>query len=303
MVISDDLSGLATESINQSTLNLDCLSTIEMVQAINKEDIRVANIVSSSLPQIASAIDAISIRMENGGRLIYMGAGTSGRLGVLDASECPPTFNVSPDLVIGIVAGGDVALKEAVEEAEDKADCGIQDLINIRLSAIDSVIGLTASGRTPYVIGGMSYARSIGALAIGVACNSPAEISAYSNIAILAAVGPEVITGSTRLKAGTAQKMILNMISTGVMVRLGKTFGNLMVDVRPTNAKLRIRATRIVQRICKISIEEAEGYLIKAQWQVKPAIVMASLSCPYEEALQKLGQAKGHIRKVLAPHD
>ncbi|HPH97457.1 MAG TPA: N-acetylmuramic acid 6-phosphate etherase [Anaerolineaceae bacterium] len=303
MVLSEDLSGLATEAINQSTLNLDCLTTIKMVEAINREDIRVANVVTQALPQIASAIDAISIRMGKGGRLIYMGAGTSGRLGVLDASECPPTFNVSPELVIGIVAGGDVALREAVEEAEDKADCGIQDLKNNLISPLDSIVGLTASGRTPYVIGGLSYARSIGALAISIACNSPAEISSFSDIAILAPVGPEVITGSTRLKAGTAQKMILNMISTGVMVKLGKTYGNLMVDVRPTNAKLRIRAARIVQQICHVSLEEAEKYLVKASWQVKPAIVMASLSCSYQEAIEKLDQENGHIRKVITPHD
>ncbi len=296
---SGELSTLATESINPATLDLDKLSTTGLVHVINAEDARVAGAVQQVLPEIAAAIDAIAARMRRGGRLIYTGAGTSGRLGVLDASECPPTFGVSPNLVVGLIAGGDAALRQSIEGAEDHPEQGHADLQAINLVAEDCVVGLTASGRTPYVLGGLDYARSIGALAIGVACNRPSAISEHADISILTTVGPEILSGSTRLKSGSAQKMILNMLSTGVMVRLGKTYGNLMVDLRPTNVKLRERAQRLFCQASGGNEKDAQTWLEKCNWEVKTAIVAYRLDLSPEEARRKLALAGGFVRKVL----
>ncbi len=298
-MIPEEISSLATESVNPATRDLDRLTTFELVRLINRQDAGVAQAVAEALPEIAAAIDGAVDRMRRGGRLVYMGAGTSGRLGVLDASECPPTFSVPPGLVIGLMAGGDVALRASVEEAEDRADLGEADLMAIGLTALDTVVGLTASGRTPYVMGGLSYARSVGALAVGLACNRPAALSAVSDIAILLPVGPEVLSGSTRLKSGTAQKMALNMLSTGIMVRLGKTYGNLMIDLRPTNAKLRVRAARLLQRAAEVDDMTAEALLQAAGWEVKTALVMARLGCEADEARRCLAAANGFVRRVI----
>ncbi len=294
-----DLNSLATESVNPATRNLDAVSTLEMVRIINSEDAKVAQAVETCLPQIAQAIDLIAERLRRGGRLIYIGAGTSGRLGVLDASECPPTFSVPEDLVVGIIAGGDRALRHSIEEAEDKPEAGKADLQSINVSEKDVVVGLTASGRTPYVLGGLAYAGSIGAGTIGVACNQPAEISNVAEISILVPVGAEVLSGSTRLKSGTAQKMILNMLSTGVMVRLGKTYGNLMVDVKPTNAKLKVRATRIVSLITGSDETTAQSALLQANWEVKTAIILLVKKIDPPEARKQLAKHGGVLRKVL----
>lgn len=297
--MKDNTALLSTEGFNPVTTELDRMSTLELVQVINNEDGRVALAVRETLPQIAEAIDAITARLRSGGRLIYMGAGTSGRLGVLDASECPPTFSVPPDLVVGIIAGGERALRYSVEESEDNPEAGKTDLIAIHLTMKDCVVGLTASGRTPYVLGGLDYARSIGALAVGIACNQPAEISQHVDISILALVGPEILSGSTRLKSGTAQKMILNMLSTGVMVRLGKTYGNLMIDVRPSNEKLRARAARLVRQVANVDETTAFHLLEQSGWEVKTAVVIARLGCSPEEARQALNHANGVLRAVI----
>ena len=296
---NDDLSKLATEAVNPATMDLDKLATAELVRVINAEDRRVAGAVGQALPEIAAAIDAVAERMRRGGRLIYMGAGTSGRLGVLDASECPPTFGVPAGAVVGLIAGGDAALRRSIEAAEDRPEQGQADLQAINLGPEDSVVGLTASGRTPYVLGGLDFARSIGALAIGVACNRPSAISEHADISILAEVGPEVLSGSTRLKSGSAQKMILNMLSTGVMVRLGKTYGNLMVDLHPTNDKLRVRALRLFCQVSGSDEESAKTWLERCNWEVKTAIVAYRLDCSPDEARRKLELADGFVRKVL----
>lgn len=294
-----DLDGLGTERINPETADLDRMPTLELVAAFNRQDARVAAAVAEALPQIAEVIDRAAERMRRGGRLIYFGAGTSGRLGVLDASECPPTFSAPPGLVVGIIAGGDKALRESIEAAEDRPEDGEADLRGLGLKPEDTVVGLTASGRTPYVLGGLRYARQVGALAVGVACNRPAALSAEADVAILAEVGPEVLSGSTRLKSGTAQKMILNMLSTGIMVRLGKTYGNLMIDVRPSNAKLKVRAARLLRQASGLCEEEAQALLEQSGWEVKTALVMAQLGCDAAEARQKLEQAGGFVREVL----
>lgn len=288
-----------TEHSNPRTANLDALETLEMVEVMSREDARVHLTVAQAGPAVASAIDSISSRMATGGRLIYLGAGTSGRLGVLDASECPPTFNAGPGQVIGIIAGGDRALRSSVEEVEDKAGQGRADLETLRIHSNDSVVGITASGNTPYVLGGLQYAREIGALTVGIACNSPAEISEWVDIAILLPVGPEVINGSTRLKAGTAQKMVLNQLSTGVMVRLGKTYGNMMVDVRASNAKLRRRAVRMVQQICGLDEKAARVVLESCHWEVKTAVVCQELQLSPPQARATLEAYQGKLRPVL----
>jgi len=288
-----------TEQANPRTQNLDQMSTLEMLQAINREDAQVAAAVQTCLPDIAQAVDAAAERVRRGGRLIYIGAGTSGRLGVLDASECPPTFSVEPGLVSGIIAGGERALQASVEGAEDDPQQGQKDLQAAGLSADDCVVGLSASGSAPYVLGALRYARELGALTVGIACVNPAAISAHAVISILAVTGPEVIAGSTRLKAGTAQKMILNMLSTGLMVKLGKTYGHLMVDVQAGNAKLRKRAIRLVTQICKVDDNAAEALLKQCGWQVKTAAAACFLGSSPEEARAALEQAGGMLRKVM----
>jgi len=297
--MSEDFASLSTESVNPTTTDLDCLSTLELVQRMNAEDGGVAQAVQAVLADIAAAIDAIAGRMSQGGRLIYMGAGTSGRLGVLDAAECPPTFGVAADRVIGLLAGGQGAFQQPDESAEDNPGMGEEDLRRIGLAAADCVVGVAASGRTPYVLGGLRLARQLGCLTVAVACCSPAMLSQAAEISILAPVGPEVLSGSTRLKAGTAQKMILNMLSTGVMVRLGKTYGNLMVDVKPTNQKLRARALRILQQAAGIDEKRAQELLPACAWEVKTAIVAERLDCTPQQARLALARAGGVVRQTL----
>lgn len=293
------LSNLTTESRNQNTLDIDKVSTIEMVKKINNEDKKVAEAVEKELPQIAEAIDGIVDRIHKGGRLIYMGAGTSGRLGILDASECPPTYGVSEELVQGLIAGGHEAIFRAKEGAEDSKELAVNDLKDKDLNSNDIVVGLAASGRTPYVIGGLEYANQIGALTISITCNKDSDVSKTSKIAISPVVGAEVITGSTRLKAGTAQKLVLNMLSTGTMIKLGKVYGNLMVDVRATNEKLVERAKRIVCEATNVSTEEATKYLEETKFDVKLAIFMILSGLNKEKAEEKLVKNKGYIAKAL----
>jgi N-acetylmuramic acid 6-phosphate etherase len=290
---------LQTESLNPSSRNLDCLSTLEMVQVINAEDALVAPAVQKALPQVAAAIDAIAERMGRGGRLVYIGSGTSGRLGVLDASECPPTFSVPPNVVIGVIAGGDNALRYSVEAVEDSHELGEHDLQMLHIGPLDSVVGITASGSTPYVLGGLRFANQQGALTVGVACNDPAPISQASQIVILVPVGPEVIAGSTRMKAGTAQKMVLNMLSTGVMVRLGKTYGNLMIDLKPSNAKLQSRALRMVQQLCPIDADQARQILESCDWEVKTTVAAFHMQSTAQQARAALEKVSGNLRAVL----
>lgn len=296
---SDGDSAMLTEATNAATVDIDTLPTLEMVRRINDEDHRVAPAVAAELPAIARAIDAIAERMRRGGRLIYIGAGTSGRLGVLDAAECPPTFSTSPDQVIALIAGGERALTHAIEGAEDDADAGARDIAALNVTERDCVVGIAASGRTPYVIGGMREAKRRGAFVVSVACNRPAPIHDLADVSIAPLVGPEVIAGSTRLKAGTAQKMVLNMLSTGAMIRLGKTFGNLMVDVQATNTKLRERARRIVAQACNLSEEAADALLARCDGEVKTAIVVARAGVSPDEARARLRAANGVVRDAL----
>lgn len=291
---------LLTETRNPLTSEIDTLSTLEMVRLINAEDAKVALAVEKASPEIAEAIDTIAERMKEGGRLIYIGAGTSGRLGVLDASECPPTFNTPPEMVVGIIAGGLRALTDAVEAAEDSAEAGKRDLEAIDITAKDCLVGIAASGRTPYVLGALKYANQQRALTVSVACNHPSLMATEADIAIAAIVGPEVITGSTRLKAGTAQKMILNMVSTGTMVRLGKTYGNLMVDVAQHNAKLQERAQRIVAAACDVDDETAAQALADSDRDIRAAIVRFKLGCELATAKEKLDAANGDIRLAIS---
>ncbi|MEN9224617.1 MAG: N-acetylmuramic acid 6-phosphate etherase [Thermostichus sp. HHBFW_bins_43] len=291
--------GSLTESPNPATAELDDLSTLELVLRINAEDHRVPEAVAHQAERIAAAIDAIAERMQRGGRLIYLGAGTSGRLGVLDAAECPPTFGTAPGQVLGLIAGGEKALTQAVEGAEDDGVAGGVALKQVQLQPQDSVVGIAASGRTPFVLGGIQMARAVGALTIGLACNHPSPLTEQVEIAITPLVGPEVILGSTRLKAGTAQKLVLNTISTGVMVRLGKTYGNLMVDLQASNAKLKRRAERMVALACDLEAAAAAQLLQACGGEVKTAILVALLGCSAQEARQHLQQANGRIRQVL----
>jgi len=293
------LGKLTTEARNPLTTGLDNLSAIEIVQLINSEDAKIALAVKAVSDPIAEAIDIIADRLSNGGRLIYMGAGTSGRLGVLDAVECPPTFNTEPELVIGLIAGGPEGLLRAVEGAEDSCDMGCEDLQNLELSNLDVVVGIAASGRTPYVIGGLDYARQTGAFAIGFSCNQDAELQHHADLNIIPVVGPEVLSGSTRLKAGTATKMVLNMLTTGAMVRMGKTYSNLMVDVRATNEKLGARAQRIVKELTGCSDFEAGDLLERCDGEVKTAIVSYNLGISPDVARTRLRSVSGHLRRAL----
>ena len=293
------LDRLTTESRNQNTLNIDKVSTLEMVKIINNEDKKVAIAVENELPQISEAIDGIVERINRGGRLIYIGAGTSGRLGILDASECPPTYGVSEELVQGIIAGGTEAIFRAKEGAEDSKELAIEDLKVKNLTENDTVVGLAASGRTPYVIGGLEYANKIGALTVSVTCNGDSEVSKVAKISIAPVVGAEVVTGSTRLKSGTAQKLVLNMLSTGTMIKLGKVYGNLMVDVRATNEKLVERAKRIVCEATGVEKSQAEEVLSETNFDVKLAIFMILSGLNITEAKEKLSASKGYIAKAM----
>lgn len=288
-----------TEERNPLTRDIDTLPTLDMLTLINDEDQKVALAVRGELPNIAIAVDAITARMQRGGRLIYIGAGTSGRLGVLDASECPPTFGTPPELVVGLIAGGPAALTEAVEGAEDDWYSGTQQIAELNVNENDCVIGIAASGRTPYAIGGLQEAKKRGALTISIACNRPSSLEGMAEIGITPVVGPEVVSGSTRLKAGTAQKMVLNMISTAVMIRLGKTYSNLMVDVQPTNVKLRQRALRIVAEATGLDLQRATEVLSACNGEVKTAIVVILAEVSPEIARIRLHETGGYVRKAI----
>ncbi|MGC2402646.1 MAG: N-acetylmuramic acid 6-phosphate etherase [Acidobacteriaceae bacterium] len=289
---------LLTETRHPHTARIDQLSTLEMLEVINAADRSVAEAVHAELARIAQAVDGIARRLDKGGRLFYTGAGTSGRLGVLDASECPPTFNVDPGLVVGLIAGGDYALRHSVEGAEDNEAQGVKDLKAHGFSAGDTLVGIAASGRTPYVLGAMMYANELGALTVGLSCVPGSEVERRAKIAITPAVGPEVITGSTRLRAGTATKLVLNMLSTGAMIRIGMVYGNLMVNVQPSNEKLKDRATRIIAAATGVNQEEADGLLAQAG-TVRVAIVMQKLGLGRDEAIRRLDAANGRLRPVL----
>ena len=295
-----DLKKMTTETRNTASENLDCMSALEIVTLMNREDAKIAPAVEQQLPQIAKAVDLCVSSLENGGRIVYMGAGTSGRLAAIDAAECPPTFGVSKDTVIGLIAGGNQIEISLVNDKEDSPECGKTDLQGIGLTGKDIVVGIAASGRTPYVIGGMEYAKSLGCNTVSIACNGNSEIGKRATVAIEVIVGSEVLTGSTRLRAGTSQKMILNMISTASMVRFGKVYRNLMVDVVQTNEKLVVRAQGILMEATGITGEEAVSVLEEAGGSVKKAIVMVLASCSAEDAQKRLDKARGHVREALA---
>ncbi|MCZ0717439.1 N-acetylmuramic acid 6-phosphate etherase [Aerococcus kribbianus] len=295
------LEKLTTEQRNPNTMALDQMSVGEMLATMNAEDQGVAKAISEVLADIEEAVDKIIRSFNQGGRLIYIGAGTSGRLGVLDAAECVPTFGVSPDMVIGLIAGGQAAMFSAAEGAEDTGNFAETDLAQIALQAQDTVVGLAASGRTPYVISGLAYAETIGASTVALSCNKNAEISQYADVSIEVETGPEVLTGSTRLKAGTAQKLVLNMLSTCAMVGIGKVYQNLMVDVLATNQKLEDRAQRIIMEAADCSLEQAEQVFQAADRQVKVAIVMILTGLDKASAEEKIAQANGFINDIDYP--
>jgi len=299
----DTLGSLLTETRHPASEHLDTLPTLEMLALINAEDAKVAGAVQAELENVARAVDAVAERFGRGGRLFYIGAGTSGRLGVLDASECPPTFSVSADLVQGLIAGGDSALRLSSEHSEDSREEGARDLKAAGFGENgkpDTLVGIAASGRTPYVLGAMEYAKGVGALTVGLSCVPGSALARAAEIAITPATGPEVLTGSTRMKAGTATKMVLNMLSTGVMVRTGTTFGNLMVNVRPTNAKLVDRAERIIAAAVGCDAERAARLLVESGKDVKVAIVMGKLGIGREAAVERLALAGGRLADALA---
>ncbi|NLW39671.1 MAG: N-acetylmuramic acid 6-phosphate etherase [Tissierellia bacterium] len=295
----NDLSQMSTEQINERTADLDILPIREALEIMNEEDQKVALAVRKEIPQIEKAVQAVIESFNKGGRLIYVGAGTSGRLGILDAVECPPTFGTPPEMVQGLIAGGEKAFLKAVEGAEDSMDMGVDDLKNIGLNPKDIVVGIAASGRTPYVKGALNYAKEIGCKTVAIACNKNSEIGAIADIAIEVVVGPEVLAGSTRLKAGTAQKLVLNMISTISMVGIGKAYKNLMVDVQLNNIKLQKRAENIIMTATGVDRDTAKQTLVKADGSVKLAITMILLNCSREEAEEKLAEANGHIRRII----
>ncbi|EHK90610.1 N-acetylmuramic acid 6-phosphate etherase [Aggregatibacter actinomycetemcomitans] len=296
----NSLEKMLSEQRNPNTMHIDSLSPLGVVTLLNKEDKSVALAVEKNLPQIAQAVERIVAAFQAGGRLVYLGAGTSGRLGVLDASECPPTFGVPSGMVVGLIAGGETALRNAVEGAEDNREAGEQDLRRINFSAKDVLVGIAASGRTPYVIGGLNYAKQLGATTVSLVSNPNAVMSDIADIAITTAVGPEALTGSSRLKSGTAQKMVLNMLTTAAMIRLGKCYQNLMVDVQATNQKLKARAIRIVIQATDCDATTAEQTLQITNGNAKTAIMMllSGLDKTLAEAL--LAQHKGRLQDALA---
>lgn len=297
-----NLTKMITESRNPASEQIDTLPTLDMLRVINNEDKNVALAVEAVLPAIALAVDKIAEAFLQGGRLIYTGAGTSGRLGILDASECPPTFGTPAAQVVGLIAGGHPAILKAVENAEDNREQGAQDLKDLNLTAKDVVVGIAASGRTPYVLGAMDYAASLGATVVSISCNPDSPMSEASEIAITPVVGPKVVTGSSRMKAGTAQKLILNMLTTGAMIRTGKVYGNLMVDVEATNAKLVERQKNIVMAATECSREEAIAALQASGGHCKTAIVMILAAVSAEEAGLLLSQNQGFTRKAIENH-
>jgi N-acetylmuramic acid 6-phosphate etherase len=293
------LDDLTTEGVNPASVHLDQMNAREIVELINHEDHGIAQAVATQLAPIAKAAEAIADHLRCGGRLVYVGAGTSGRLGVLDAAECPPTFNSDPRQVIGLIAGGPSALVKAVEGAEDQPRFGKQDLEQIGFSAQDIVVGIATSGRTPYVLGALEYAKELGALRIGLTCNPSSDLDNACDILINPVVGPEVLSGSTRMKAGTATKLVLNMLTTTAMVLLGKSYGNLMVDLRASNSKLLQRTVRIVKQITGLSREEAERLLARCDGKLKTAVVVQLRSVSPEEADRLLTSANGRLREAL----
>ena len=297
-----DLTKLTTEQRNPKTMELDSFSPIEIARVMNEENTNVIKAIDEVLPQVASAIEWAGEALNAGGRIIYMGAGTSGRLGVLDAVECPPTFGVSYDTVVGLIAGGEGAFVKAAEGAEDNAEAGAADLAALELESRDIVIGIAASGRTPYVIGGLRYANEAGCRTVAIACNKDSAVGAEAQLAIEPVTGPEVLTGSTRLKAGTAQKLVLNMISTGSMVAAGKVYQNLMVDVKQSNEKLRVRAQNIVMMATECTREQAAEALEACHHHVKGAIAMLLLGCDATAAEAALDEAHGHVRAAVEAH-
>ncbi|MEH7308611.1 N-acetylmuramic acid 6-phosphate etherase [Neobacillus drentensis] len=297
--MAENLELLTTESRNEQSMQIDTANPIEILRIMNEQDQLVAFAVKEVLPDVEAAVQFVFESFKNGGRLIYLGAGTSGRLGVLDAVECPPTFSTDPEMVQGIIAGGERAFLKAVEGAEDQPDLGVSDLKELGLTKHDTVIGIAASGRTPYVIGALRYARSIGAKTVALSCNKNAAISKEADQSIEVIVGPEVLTGSTRLKAGTAHKMILNMISTSSMILLGKAYENLMVDVHVSNQKLKERAIGIIRKITGVSYEQALETLEASDLQVKTAIVMIKTNTNKQAAEKLLTEANGYVKKAI----
>ena len=297
--MSLNLKNMSTETRNQNTMNLDIMTPLEVVTVMNQEDAKVPEAIKPALPNIAQCVTWAIASIEAGGRIIYMGAGTSGRLGVLDAVECPPTFGVAPEVVVGLIAGGEKAFIKAVEGAEDSRELGRQDLVNINLEPRDIVIGIAASGRTPYVLGGLAYAREVGCHTVGISCNPGSAVGAAAELAIEVVPGPECLTGSTRLKSGTCQKLILNMISTATMVCCGKAYQNLMVDVMQTNEKLVVRAQNIVMEATGCDRETAAEKIGIAGGNAKTAITMILADCGLEEAKERLAKAKGHVREAI----
>ena len=294
-----ELQKIATEQRNPNTMNIDTLSTLDMVKLINQEDHRVADAVGEVTDKIAQAVDVIAEKLAAGGRLIYCGAGTSGRLGILDAVECPPTYSTDPENVQALMAGGYGAIFKAVEGAEDSKELGVQDMQNIHFGPKDVLVGIAASGRTPYVRGCMEYAKQLGAPTISVTCCPGSELDQFADIGIAPAPGPEVVTGSTRMKSGTAQKMVLNMLSTGAMIKLGKVYGNLMVDVKPSNEKLIRRCVTIVCSASECTEAEATKALEACDYRPKVAIVMVLRGVDADTACAMLQKAEGRIAKVL----
>ncbi|MFF8536717.1 N-acetylmuramic acid 6-phosphate etherase [Streptomyces sp. SAS_267] len=295
-----ELETLTTEAFRPELSDIDRLSTLEIARIMNGEDTTVPAAVAAQLPLIAAAIDDIAERMARGGRLVYAGAGTAGRLGVLDASECPPTFNTDPSRVVGVIAGGPTAMVTSIEGAEDSRDLAAADLDALALTADDTVVGVSASGRTPYAVGAVEHARKQGALTIGLSCNAHSALASAADHGIEVVVGPELLTGSTRLKSGTAQKLVLNMLSTITMIRLGKTYGNLMVDVRASNEKLRARSRRIVALATGASDEEIERALAATDGEVKNAILTIVGGVDGPTAARLLEESEGHLRAALA---
>lgn len=293
------LEGMTTEARNEATKRIDQISTLDMVTLINQEDQKVAQSIQKELPNIAEAIDAATERYNKGGRLIYCGAGTSGRLGALDAIELTPTYGVSPKRAFGILAGGKNAMFEAIEGAEDSKELAVEDLKRNQLTELDVVIAIAASGRTSYSLSAIEYGKSVGALTISVTCNGKSPMNQLATIGIAPIVGPEVITGSTRMKAGTAQKMVLNMLSTGIMIKIGNIYENLMINVQPTNEKLIERAINIVKEAAEVDMIQAKEFLKEAQLEVAPAIVMAKAKVDYKHAKQLLAEHKGRISEIL----
>ncbi|MET7611191.1 N-acetylmuramic acid 6-phosphate etherase [Streptomyces seoulensis] len=298
--LQSELATLTTEAYRPELAGIDRLPTLDIARLMNGEDTGVPAAVAARLPEIAAAVDAIADRMERGGRLVYAGAGTAGRLGVLDASECPPTFNTAPGQVVGLIAGGPGALVTSVEGAEDSPELARADLDALKLTPDDSVVGVSASGRTPYAIGAVEHARAAGALTVGLSCNAESALAAAAEHGIEVVVGPELLTGSTRLKAGTAQKLVLNMLSTITMIRLGKTYGNLMVDVRASNAKLRARSRRIVAQATGAPDADIERALTEADGEVKTAILIILAGVDGSTATRLLEESDGRLRTALA---